>query len=143
MEPKKPPKSNPLPGTLETVRGYPERLKIYRIAASPYWWVRATFGDRRVTKSTKEVDRSKAVVFARNFYEDCLLTRREIPIETSRQFGRCADLLLEDCRRRAKTGERNPRFARDLKQILDQRILPFFKTFRVPEITYQRRPPGN
>lgn len=137
MEPKKPPKSNPLPGTLETVRGYPDRLKIYRIAASPYWWVRATFGDRRITKSTKEVERSKALVFARDFYDDCLLTRREIPIETSRQFGRCADLLLEECRRRAKTGERNPRFARDLKQILDQRILPFFKTFRVPDITYQ------
>jgi integrase len=90
-----------------------------------------------VTKSTKEVERSKALTFARNFYDDCLLTRREIPIETSRQFGRCADLLLEECRRRAKTGERNPRFARDLKQILDQRILPFFKTYRVPDITYQ------
>lgn len=137
MEPKKPPKSNPLPGTLQTVKGYPERLKIYRIAASPYWWVRATFGARRVTKSTKEVERSKALTFARNFYDDCLLTRREIPLETSRQFGRCADLLLEECRRRANTGERNPRFARDLKQILDQRILPFFKNFPVPEITYQ------
>ena len=137
MEPKKPPKSNPLPGTLATVRGYPERLKIYRIPASPYWWVRATFGDRRITKSTKETDRSKAVSFARNFYDDCLLNRREIPIETSRQFGRCAELLLEECRHRAKTGERNSRFARDLKQILDQRILPFFKTFRVPDITYQ------
>lgn len=137
MEPKKPPKSNPLPGTLETVKGYPSRLKIYRIPASPYWWVRATFGDRRFTKSTKETDRHKAVSFARNFYDDCLLTRREIPIETSRQFGRCADLLLEECRRRSKTGERNPRFARDLKQILDQRILPFFKSFRVADITYQ------
>jgi len=137
MEPKKPPKSNPLAGTLQTVKGYPDRLKIYRIPASPYWWVRATFGDRRLTKSTKETDRHKAVSFAKNFYDDCLLTRREIPLETSRQFGRCADLLLEECRRRATTGERNPRFARDLKQILDQRILPFFKTLRVADINYQ------
>ena len=137
MEPKKPPKSNPLPGTLQTVKGYPDRLKIYRIPASPYWWVRATFGDRRLTKSTKEIERHKAVSFAKNFYDECLLTRREIPLQTSRQFGRCADLLLEECRRRSKTGERNPRFARDLKQILNQRILPFFKTYRVEDITYQ------
>jgi hypothetical protein len=137
MEPKKPPKSNPLPGTLQTVKGYPDRLKIYRIPSSPYWWVRATFGDRRLTKSTKEIERHKAVAFAKNFYDECLLTRREIPLQTSRQFGRCADLLLEECRRRSKTGERNPRFARDLKQILNQRILPFFKTYRVEDITYQ------
>ena len=137
MEPKKPPKSNPLPGTLQTVKGYPDRLKLYRIPSSPYWWVRATFGDRRLTKSTKEIERHKAVAFAKNFYDECLLTRREIPLQTSRQFGRCADLLLEECQRRSKTGERNPRFARDLKQILNQRILPFFKTYRVEDITYQ------
>ncbi len=137
MEPKKPPKSNPLPDTLQTIKGYPERLKIYRISASPYWWVRATFGSRRIVKSTREVDRPKAVSFAKDFYDDCLLTRREVPLQTSRQFGRCADLLLEECQRRAKTGERNPRFARDLKQILNQRILPFFKTYRVADITYQ------
>jgi site-specific recombinase XerD len=119
------------------VKGYPDRLKIYRIPASPYWWVRATFGDRRLTKSTKEIERHKAVSFAKNFYDECLLTRREIPLQTSRQFGRCADLLLEECQRRSKTGERNPRFARDLKQILNQRILPFFKTYRVEDITYQ------
>lgn len=137
METKKPPKSNPLPETLQTIKGYPERLKIYRIRASPYWWVRATFGDRRITRSTKETDRARAVAFAKNFYDECLLTRREIPLETSRQFGRCADLLLEECQRRASAGERNPRFARDLKQILDQRILPFFKTYRVSDLTYQ------
>jgi hypothetical protein len=137
MEPKKPPKSNPLPETLQTVKGYPDRLKIYRIPASPYWWVRATFGDRRLTKSTKEVERHKAVSFAKNFYDECLLNRREIPLQTSRQFGRVADLLLEECQRRSKTGERNPRFAQDLKQILNQRILPFFKTYRVEDITYQ------
>jgi hypothetical protein len=47
------PKSNPIPATLSTVNGYPDRLKIYQVPASPYWWCRATFGERRITRSTK------------------------------------------------------------------------------------------
>lgn len=40
--------------------------------ASPYWWCRATSGERRVTRSTKEANKKKAAAFAREFYEALL-----------------------------------------------------------------------
>ncbi len=122
-------KSNPILETLSTISGYPARLKIYRIPASQYWWCRATFGERRVARSTKQTNKQKAAAFAREFYDSVLLQVRaepSIPLTTSRSFERCALALLEEHKQRANAGERNPRFADDLRTHLNHRILPFF-----------------
>jgi len=36
----------PIPETLTSVSGYPEKLRIYRIAASRYWQVRCWFNGK-------------------------------------------------------------------------------------------------
>jgi len=72
VEPKASNRANPIASTLSTVHGYPDRLKIYRIPASEFWWVRATFGERRIKRSTKETDRPKAIKYAKAFYEELL-----------------------------------------------------------------------
>ena len=131
------PKSNPIPATLSTVNGYPDRLKIYQIPASPYWWCRATFGERRITRSTKQTEKKKAVSFAKEFYEGLLRHDSPIPIGTSRSFERCAMALLDEHRQRTSAGERNARFADDLRKQLTHRILPYFKSYPLREIDYQ------
>ena len=30
----------PIPSTIESIRGYPEKLIIFKVPASPFWWVR-------------------------------------------------------------------------------------------------------
>jgi site-specific recombinase XerD len=132
-----PPKSNPVPGTLATIRGYPDRLKIYRIPASPFWWCRATFGDRRITRSTKASDKKGAIAFAKEFYGSLLQRDSSIPLTTSRSFERCALALLDEHKRRANAGERNPRFADDFRKHLNHRILPFFKSYPLKTIDYR------
>jgi hypothetical protein len=46
-------RANPIPETVESVPGYPNKLKIYKIPASQNWYARATFADRRVVRSLK------------------------------------------------------------------------------------------
>jgi hypothetical protein len=131
------PKSNPIPATLSTVNGYPDRLKIYQVPASPYWWCRATFGERRITRSTKQTEKKKAITFAKEFYEGLLRNDSSTPIGTSRSFERCAMALLDEHRQRTNAGERNARFADDLRKQLTHRILPFFKSYPLRDIDYQ------
>jgi Phage integrase SAM-like domain len=129
-------RANPIPDTLSTVHGYPERLKIYRIPASEYWQVRATFGERRIKRSTRETERAKAVKFAKAFYEELLRSNGVVPLKTSKSFARCADQLLEEHRQKATSGERNKRFADDLRKQLNHRIKPFFKSYALKDIHY-------
>ncbi len=37
---------NPIKETIQTVRGYPSTLVIYKIAASRYYWVRCYFNGK-------------------------------------------------------------------------------------------------
>jgi site-specific recombinase XerD len=136
VEPKASNRANPIASTLSTVHGYPDRLKIYRIPASEFWWVRATFGERRIKRSTKETDRPKAVKYAKAFYEELLRNNGVVPLKTSKSFERCADALLDEHRQKASSGERNERFADDLRKQLTHRIKPFFSSYSLKEINY-------
>lgn len=130
-------RANPIPDTLQTVRGYPDRLKIFRIPASSFWWVRATFGERRIKRSTKEIDKSKAIAYAKQFYEELLRNNHAVPLTTSRSFSRVARSLQEERRQRAMSGERSQRFEVDLRRQLESRIEPFFKGYALADINYQ------
>jgi len=131
-------RANPIPETLETIRGYPDRLKIFRIPASSYWWVRATFGERRIKRSTKEESKAKAIAYAKRFYEDLLRNNHSVPLTTSRSFNRVAHSLQEEHRQKATSGERNQRFETDLKRQLNFRIKPFFSQYALRDINYER-----
>lgn len=129
-------KSNPIQSTLQTIHGYPSRLKIYRVGGSSFWWVRATFGERRIQRSTKEVDKTKAVKVAKAFYENLLRDNLSIPLKTSRSFVRLANTLLDEFRGRVSSKERNNRYADDLRKQLQFRIEPFFKGYAIKDINY-------
>ena len=98
--------------------------------------MRATFGERRIKRSTKETDRAKAVKYAKAFYEELLRNNGVVPLKTSKSFERCADALLDEHRQKASSGERNARFADDLRKQLTHRIKPFFSSYSLKEINY-------
>ena len=52
------------------VRGYPDKLFIYRLNASPYWWVRYWEKGKTFRKSTKTRCRQAATAFAKQFFSD-------------------------------------------------------------------------
>ena len=72
-------RTQPLSGSLTEVSGYPKKLKIYRIEASPYWWVRTFHKGKIYRKSTKTEVKRSALIFARSFYDQVVSGRIAAP----------------------------------------------------------------
>lgn len=66
----------PIPSSIDTIRGYPQKLIIYKTDASKYYWVRLYFNGRYHTKSTKAESAVAAKSFAVNFYESVLVNAK-------------------------------------------------------------------
>ena len=65
--------SNPLTGTLQTVPNQPPRLKIYKVASSPYWQARVYVNGRYRISSLKTQDLRKAQAEAKRFFVRALV----------------------------------------------------------------------
>ena len=59
----------PIPETLTSVPGYPEKLRIYRIEASRFWQVRCWFDGKTYSKSLKTTSKRSAINLARRFFD--------------------------------------------------------------------------
>ncbi len=59
---------------MQTVRGYPSSLVIYKTAASRFYWVRCYFNGKYKVKTTKSETVKSAKEFAAQFYKDTLLS---------------------------------------------------------------------
>ena len=131
--------TNPIPETLESVPGYPEHLKIYRIPASSYWYVRGSFNDKRVTRSLKTENHANAISAAKDFYKEMLVKMAtNQPLTQGSSFKKAADALLEEDRGRVARGERKQSLVDDCEYILEKDLLPFFKSIQVKDINYKR-----
>lgn len=129
----------PLKESISTIgRGYPDKLVLFKIPASRYWWCRYFTGRKVVKQSTKTENKNEAIAFAKRFYEDILLRERKLlPIGKSSSFQRFSDELLEEQERLIKRGDRNPLMNINDKQKLQHDLLPFFKDFKINEINYK------
>ena len=95
----------PIPESLTRVgKGYPDKLVIFRLHASSYWWVRYWTQNKMVKKSTKTPRKNEAIQFAKKFYEDILLRERNLlPLTKSPTFKKVSDLLIDEHDQRLKT----------------------------------------
>jgi len=132
-------RSVPTPESISKIgRGYPDKLVIFQLPASPFWWVRYYTQGRILKKSSKTTDKREALAFAKKFYEDILLRERNLlPLGSGTSFERCARELLAEQDDLVARGERNPKFNLNDKQKLEADILTFFKKFDVKEISYK------
>ncbi|MFL9964553.1 hypothetical protein PQR02_26500 [Paraburkholderia sediminicola] len=62
----------PIPDTLESITGYPDKLKIYLMPASSYWQIRYFDGIKTHKRSTKTSDKREAVEFAKAMYRQII-----------------------------------------------------------------------
>lgn len=118
--------------------GYPDKLTLFQIPASKYWWVRYYTQNRVVKKSTKTTNKTEAISFAKKFYESILIREHNsLPIGNSASFERCAMDMLKEQEELIKRGERNNLFNVHDKQKLDKDLLPFFRGYKIKDISYK------
>ena len=146
-------RNNPILETLCTVPGFPTALKMYKVPASSYWWVRWFDSEtkKRIIKSTKEEEKPPATKFAKEFFYD-LLRRKDTnqPLTTANTSHHafekvCRSLLTEETikandknRDKGRPEETEPRSVKDTRWIIEKDVLPFFRDIALKDITLKK-----
>jgi integrase len=131
-------KSKPIPGSMISVPKMPEKLVIFRVENSKYWWTRVYLNGRMYVKSTGITDernnQRQAFEFAKSFYNDCLLNQRPNPKSKvkSLQFSVLAASLVET----ERTTSKESLYKNDLGKI-NGLLIPHFGEKRITDIEYQ------
>jgi len=139
----------PIPNSIISVQGYPEKLAIFQIQASKFWQVRCWHNGKTYRKSTKSQSKRSALIFARVFYEqlmamshhhdDNLLSDKSKTETTGNlrtTFGALAARMFTNEQARVKRGEYSRKSLNVLRNRLDAHLLPRWGTTDITSIDY-------
>ena len=135
--PSKSTRTVPIPDSLASVRGYPDKLKIYRIEASPFWQVRCFESGKTIKLSTKTTDKQEAIEFAKATYNRILHAQATGKALTQgTRFDICSNKMLEAQKSRVERGELSKMAHDNDIYMLNKRILPEFGAMELASISY-------
>lgn len=135
------PSTVPIPGTLQSIAGYPDKLKIYMITKSSFWQVRYYDGNSQKTikRSTGQTDKREAIKSAKSFYEQIIFNSLNGVAMTKRsRFDICATGMMEVQATRVVRNEISAEAHRNDQYFLDAKVLPEFRDLDITEIDYVR-----
>ena len=126
-----------LPHDIHPVPGYPQKLVIYRLDASPYWWARYYLG-RTIRRSTRTADKGAAFKFARAFYDELNFHRYSgQAIPTPAQFETCVAAIKQDQAAQVRRGALSAVSEQAANYRFDRHILPFFRDRTLQEVDFR------
>ncbi len=105
-------RSLPVLSSMSAVRGYPSKLKIYRIRGSRYWQARCYMDGKMYVRSTRAIEKQQATEVAKQFYEELLVRLRQpgegeiARLDKAQQRETPAKYLFEQVAERALEGEK-------------------------------------
>lgn len=122
-----------VPGTVETIPKMPEKLVIFKVECSRYWWARVYMYDRYFVKSTRTEVRKEAQAFAKQLYEDALQNKGVNPRSKTktRLFSGLALALLDI----EKTTAKKSLYQND-KGKIENFLIPHFGEKLISDIEY-------
>ena len=140
----------PIPTSITAVPNYPNKLVVYKIAASKYWQVRCWHAGCTHKRSTKTTKLNLAQRFARWFYEQLLVKHSThanliaansatADTDTAKPltFGAVAAQVYANEQARVERGEYGAGSLRMFRNRLDAQILPAIGAKYIDQITYQ------
>ena len=130
----------PIPNTIESVKGYPAKLVIFKVPASEYYWTRYYDG-KTIKRSTGTTSKAEAIRFAKLFYEDIITNKLKKPAAKNvaqplTSFIQCAEGVIAEDARSAQRGELSASYAGTQKQVIRNYISNFFKDFEIEDLEY-------
>ena len=143
----------PLPHTVTAVPGYPDKLSVFKMAASKFWQVRCWIAGRSHRRSTRTLSLRAAQSYARQFYELLLvkhhnsasddLVNAALPatisnlIKPHQTFGALAAQMYANEQARHDRGEFSTGSLQVLRNRLDAHILPRWAKKLADDLNYQ------
>jgi hypothetical protein len=132
-------RGNPIPGSFQTIKGYPPTLKLFEVWGSPFYYVGLYRSGKKLKRSTKTTKLADAMKAAKKFYDEILLKEAQnLPLTNSAGFQRVALSVFEEDKLLAQRGELSEKTVTERRRIYDHDLLPFFSKDSVKDITYAR-----
>ncbi|NHC08354.1 hypothetical protein [Azonexus fungiphilus] len=127
------------PVQLTHVPNYPQKLVIYRLEASSYWWVRYYIDGKIARRSTKTEKKGEAIAFAKQFYDEIMLRRASgLAVTTQSRFDICATNMLVAMKAQVARGEITEATYTITDYRLKASVLPYFGARDVADIHYEQ-----
>jgi len=126
-----------IPNTLEKVKGY-KSLTIYKMTASPYYYVLIYEDGKVIRRSTKKEDRRDAIKFAEEFFVEIKTKKlNKQPLTKKSGFEVFVWSLFEENKAKVKRGELAEGKISQDEGRLGNDLLPFFRRYEVADINYK------
>jgi len=130
----------PIPASVHSIRGYPNKLIIFRVAASPFWWCRCWHEGRHHKRSTKTELKRQAIGFAKQFFSQLVSAQLEIVCRSKRHppssFIALAKAVMKEDTLKAERGELSLRYVRCQQQRIEGVLFAAFGERDITEIDY-------
>lgn len=131
-------RTTPLSETITSVPGYPNKLTIYKLMASSYWWVRYYMDGKIVRKTTKTDNKNEAYKFAKSFYDQLNVRKLQgLSISNKSRFAVVADAMQKAQKAEVARGEITEGTYSNADYRLIKSVVPFFGEFDVAEVNYE------
>ena len=129
-------RTQPLTDTITKVKGY-GTLTIYKMAASPFWYVRY-YEDKKIhRRSLKTDDKRTALIAAQEFFAELKLKKmNKLPLTKKSGFEAVARGLQKENEARFKRGELSKTKLEYDRTRLEKDLMPHFKGYEVADINY-------
>jgi hypothetical protein len=101
-------RSVPIAESLTQIPGYPKKLVIFQLPASPFWWARYYSDGKILKRSTKTTEKKRAIAAAKEFYDEINYRRHAglaLSVSTNITFEHVANAAMEMQHARVKCGE--------------------------------------
>lgn len=127
----------PISGTLASITGYPDKLKIYLMPASSFWQVRYFDGLKTHKRSAKTSNKREAIAFAKTMYEQIMAGKFASASKAHQtSFEYWTQKMLESQQGRVDRKEFSEQAHRNDKYMLDAKILPEFHGLQIKDVTH-------
>lgn len=127
----------PIKSTIESIKGYPDKLVIFKVPASEFWWTRY-FDGRHIKRSTKTTSKADAIRFAKEFYEQLLVNKRQGISNNPRvtSFTKAAEEVITADLEKASRGELSASYVANHKSVIRGHITAYFGKYELGDIDY-------
>ena len=126
----------PTAGNVSKIEVLDGKLHIFRRKDTRNWWCGYHHKGVYRRTSTRQADLSVAIEAAKKWYygEQYQLTHGPAPVRTKDTYAYHAQLAIEDYERLGVAGTRSPKYAAQLKHLIDNHLIPFFGKHKLTSI---------
>ena len=122
---------------VETIKGYPTTLRIFKIGCSPYWYARVFVHGKYRKVSLKTINKTEAIQLAKLFFLEQFGIQASVKQQlVGHRFGAIAEAMMTADERRVRRGERSTSLLTSNRYAFDRHVKPALGHLDIKTINY-------